>query len=82
MRDAGELDDKILCVPLRDPHYQQILTADDLADNMLEEIEEFFRVYKNLEGKQAVIEGFESLDLANKLIQDAVDGYREKFLEV
>jgi inorganic pyrophosphatase len=82
MTDAGELDDKILCVPLRDPLYQHIRTADNLAPNMLEEIEEFFRVYKNLEGKQVMIEGFESLDLAIELIEDAVESYKKKFLEV
>ncbi|GAB4370317.1 MAG: inorganic diphosphatase [Calditrichia bacterium] len=80
MTDEGEPDDKILCVPLRDPHYLQIKTANDLPPNMLEEIQEFFRVYKNLEEKQVVIQGFESLDLAIRLIENAIRDYRKKFL--
>jgi inorganic pyrophosphatase len=52
MTDNGEPDDKILCVPARDPHYQEIQSAKDLAANMLNEIMEFFRVYKNLEEKK------------------------------
>ncbi|MGA1867272.1 MAG: inorganic diphosphatase [bacterium] len=81
MTDAGEPDDKILCVPLRDPHYSQITTSDDLPVNMLEEIKEFFRVYKNLEEKKVVIQGFESLDLAIELIEKSIKEYKKKFLD-
>jgi inorganic pyrophosphatase len=81
MTDQGEPDDKILCVPLRDPHFLQVKKADDLAPNMLEEIKEFFRVYKNLEEKKVVIDGFESLELANRLISDSIAAYRKKYVE-
>jgi inorganic pyrophosphatase len=47
---------------------------------MLQEIEEFFRVYKNLEGKEVVIRGFESQDLAVHLIETAIHDYKKKFL--
>ena len=47
---------------------------------MLDEIKEFFRVYKNLEGKKVVIKGFESLDLAIPLIENAIEDYKQKFL--
>ena len=82
MTDAGEPDDKILCVPLRDPHYLQIKTADDLPRNMLDEIQEFFRVYKNLEEKKVVIRGFESLELAVKLIEESISAYKKKYIAV
>ncbi|MFZ0389522.1 MAG: inorganic diphosphatase [Calditrichia bacterium] len=80
MTDAGEPDDKILCVPLRDPYYQQIKSAADLPPNMLDEIQEFFRVYKNLEEKQVIIKGVEQLDTAVGLIQNAIDSYKVKYL--
>ncbi len=80
MTDAGEPDDKILCVPRRDPHYLQTNTIDDLPSHVLAEIQEFFRVYKNLEEKQVVIEGIEPRELAIKLINDAIKGYREKYV--
>lgn len=35
MIDSGEPDDKILCVPLRDPLYQEIETTQELPANML-----------------------------------------------
>ncbi|OGB66914.1 MAG: hypothetical protein A2Y94_02420 [Caldithrix sp. RBG_13_44_9] len=80
MTDNGEPDDKILCVPARDPHYQEILTARDLATNMLNEIMEFFRVYKNLEEKKVVIQGVESLEVAIDLINQAIKEYKVKYL--
>lgn len=79
MTDAGEPDDKILCVPLQDPYYQQIRTAGDLPANMVEEIQEFFRVYKNLEEKQVIIQGVESLEFSIKLIGDSIEEYRKKY---
>lgn len=81
MTDQGEPDDKILCVPLRDPHYQEIKTFNELPPIMLEEIEEFFKVYKNLEEKQVIIQGFESLELAIELIQGSIKRYKEKYLD-
>lgn len=80
MTDSGEPDDKILCVPSRDPFYQQINSAQDLPPNMLAEIKEFFRVYKNLEEKEVIIRGVESLEIAVKLIENAIINYKEKYL--
>ncbi len=80
MTDAGEPDDKILCVPLRDPHYTEIKTAADLPKNMLDEILEFFSVYKNLEEQKVITKGVESLEVAVQLIEDAIQAYRKKYL--
>jgi inorganic pyrophosphatase len=81
MTDEGEPDDKILSVPRRDPHFEGIKTAADLPGNQLLEIEEFFRVYKNLEEKEVVIGGVESLDVAVGIIKKAIGDYRKKFLD-
>ncbi len=80
MLDNDEPDDKILCVPIRDPHYLQIKTVDDLPSHMLDEIQEFFRVYKNLEEKQVVIQGVESLEPAIEIIRKSIANYKEKYL--
>lgn len=80
MTDEGEPDDKILCVPLRDPHYQQVLAGKDLQKNILDEIQEFFRVYKNLEEKEVIIKGFESVDLADEIITQSIKNYRHQYL--
>ncbi|MBN2364591.1 MAG: inorganic diphosphatase [Calditrichaeota bacterium] len=80
MTDAGEPDDKILCVPRRDPHYQEIKSASGLHKNILNEITEFFRVYKNLEEKKVVIQGVEPLDVAVNIIESSIHSYRDRYV--
>jgi inorganic pyrophosphatase len=80
MTDTGEPDDKILCVPARDPYYQQIKSADGLPPNMVAEIKEFFRVYKNLEEKEVIIRGVESIEVAVELIKNSITAYKQKYL--
>ncbi len=50
MRDRGEVDDKILAVPVSsvDPTYDAVRSPADLPALELRRIEEFFRVYKRL----------------------------------
>jgi inorganic pyrophosphatase len=81
MKDEGEPDDKILCVPLRDPHYMGFESMQDIPQNILHEIVEFFRVYKNLEEKKVVIGDFKDADHAVSLIERAAAAYRAKYLE-
>src|SRR5262249_36514572 len=49
MRDEKGADDKILCVPLRDPLWSSAQELSDLPQTLLNEIEHFFAVYKDLE---------------------------------
>src|SRR5919201_49739 len=49
MRDEKGPDEKILCVPLRDPLWSTVQDVDDLQGGLLREIEHFFAVYKALE---------------------------------
>ncbi len=52
MIDSGDSDDKILSVPVNDPRYKEVNDIDDLPKAVLNEIAEFFRSYKKLEGKR------------------------------
>ena len=58
MSDEKGPDEKILCVPLRDPMWSQVEDVWDLNENLRNEIEHFFQVYKDLEGKKVDTEGF------------------------
>jgi inorganic pyrophosphatase len=58
MRDEKGPDEKILCVPLRDPMWSHVEDLPDLNENLLREIEHFFAVYKDLEHKEVSTEGF------------------------
>ena len=70
--EKGE-DEKILCVPLRDPMWSHVGDLDGLQLNLLNEIEHFFQVYKDLEGHKVSTEGFEDRLSAEGVIRDARD---------
>ena len=59
---------------------QEFNSASDIPPNILNEILEFFRVYKNLEEKQVVIQGVEPLELAIGIINKSLEDYKEKYL--
>jgi inorganic pyrophosphatase len=58
MRDEKGGDDKIICVPLHDPYWNQHEALDDLPLLLRQEIEQFFSIYKELEGKRVDIGGW------------------------
>jgi len=51
MTNEGERDDKIMGVPVNNPGFTDINDIQDVPPTFLEEIEQFFREHKNLEGK-------------------------------
>jgi len=71
MRDEKGPDEKILCVPLRDPMWSHIHELRDVNPNLLNEIEHFFAVYKDLEGHKVGIEGFGDRNEALEVIAAA-----------
>jgi inorganic pyrophosphatase len=71
MRDEKGSDEKILCVPLRDPMWSHVKQMDDLLPTLRAEIEHFFAVYKDLEGKETSTHGFGDREAALKVIEAA-----------
>lgn len=78
MIDGGDRDEKILCVPVKDPRYNHVKSLNDIAPHRLEEIAEFFRTYKNLEKKVTEIRGWEGVDAVNALIANAIEAAKSK----
>lgn len=72
MIDGGDRDEKILCVPDKDPRYAKVKSLDDIAPHRLEEIAEFFRTYKNLEQKVTEILGWKSVDEVMPLVEKCI----------
>jgi inorganic pyrophosphatase len=68
MIDGGDRDEKLICVPAKDPRYTQVTTLDDIAEHRLAEISEFFKTYKNLEKKVTEILGWKDVNAVNTLI--------------
>jgi inorganic pyrophosphatase len=58
MADEKGPDEKILCVPLNDPSWSGISDIHDVPPQLRNEIEHFFQVYKDLEGKKTETSGY------------------------
>jgi inorganic pyrophosphatase len=69
MTDEKGEDEKILCVPLRDPMWSHVNDLEGLPQALLDEIEHFFQVYKTLEGHEVATDGFEDRGAAEGVIE-------------
>lgn len=58
MIDGGVKDYKILAVPVHDPHFSHIKKLNQVTQDRLNEIEHFFKVYKDLEAKKVTVHGW------------------------
>jgi len=73
MRDEKGDDEKILSVPVADPHHNEIQDLAQVRAHFLREIEHFFHIYKELEGKKVETLGWEDREAALSVIQKAID---------
>jgi inorganic pyrophosphatase len=80
MLDKGEPDDKILAVPCDDPAHGEYFDIADLPSHYLKEIEHFFAIYKDLEGKRVEIAGWGKSEDAMQVITESIDRYAEHYL--
>jgi inorganic pyrophosphatase len=79
MRDEKGEDEKILAVPAHDPRFEEVCELPDLPAHLVREIEHFFEIYKELEGKPTALLGWRSAQEARQLIQQAHIRFREKY---
>jgi len=78
MSDDKGQDEKLLGVPKNDPRWNDVRTLDDVPQHKLKEIAHFFQVYKDLENKKTVIEGWKDAAFAEQLYHECVKRYNEK----
>jgi len=78
MVDSDEKDQKILAVPNRNPRYDQIHTMDQIFAHVKREIEHFFSIYKELEGKVTTMDGWGGPREARRAIHEC----RQRYLDL
>ncbi len=79
MQDGGQRDEKIIAICSHDPLFNCFKELEDLPPHIMEEIKHFFTVYKQLEGKQTVVNEMHGSDYAKKVIQEGIDSYQKTY---
>lgn len=78
MRDDKGQDDKLLCVPRRDPNWSHMNRLEDLPAPLRDEISHFFSIYKQPEGKEVTVEGWYSAEEGLGVLEDSRRRYKEQ----
>ena len=79
MVDSDSQDDTIIAIPFSDPNYNEITSIDQLPSHIFDEMMHFFSVYKQLESKTTAVKTLFGRDVAEQIIQEAIDAYKKKF---
>ena len=69
---GGKEEDKLLGVPVREPRFEEYQDLSDVPEHLLKEIENFFHVYKDLEGSEIGIDGWRNVQEAQSLLNEAI----------
>ncbi len=77
MDDEEGRSDKLVCVPADDPAWDEVEGVDGLSEQLRSEIQHFYSMYKQPEGKEVQVHGWEDRDVAEK----AVDAGLKRFAE-
>jgi inorganic pyrophosphatase len=76
MEDDGGIDEKVICVPAKDPRWAHIQDINDVPEQTKNEIKHFFEHYKDLEPSKWVKVGeWAGKAVAEKLIQEAIERF-------
>ncbi len=80
MIDGGDIDDKIVAVPISkvDPTYDDIKTIDDLPAIERARIEQFFAVYKKLPDGRKIVEmkGYDGVNAAVDMLSAGLEKFK------
>jgi inorganic pyrophosphatase len=71
MADEKGPDEKIICVPLKDPAWMRISDVHDIPAELRNEVEHFFQVYKDLEEAKVETHGYGNRADAERVLAEA-----------
>lgn len=81
MIDNGKNDEKIIAIPFEDPTYNSYRSIEALPQHIFSEMQHFFSVYKQLEGKNTAVNEVMGQKNAVEIIEKSIAAYKEKFGE-
>ncbi|MBE6792146.1 MAG: inorganic diphosphatase [Ruminococcaceae bacterium] len=79
MIDNEHFDEKIIAIPFNDPTYNTYTDIAQIPTHIFEEMSHFFKVYKQLEGKQTAVNEVKGADAAREIIAKSIDCYVETY---
>lgn len=79
MLDNEHQDNKIIAVPFDDPNYNMYMDIEQLPKHIFDEMRHFFKVYKELENKDTVVDEIEHADTAKQIIANDIENYINNF---
>ncbi len=80
MDDGGKKDEKIIAIPFDDPTYNSYKDIKELPSHIYEEMQHFFKVYKELENnKSTEIEMVWGPEEAKEIISSCLERYLNDF---
>ena len=78
MLDQGVRDEKVLAVVNNDPRYTEVSNYTDIYTHILREIEHFFSIYKDLEGKRTKTIAWHSAEAARRVILESQGRFADR----
>lgn len=81
MRDRDDVDEKIIAIPFGDPQYNSYKDISELPSHILNELEHFLTVYKQLENKKVKVLKARDAEAAKKVIQQCILDFQIKIGE-
>jgi inorganic pyrophosphatase len=78
MTDEEGQSDKLVCVPRNDPAWDEVEDLDSMPPQLRSEIEHFYSMYKQPEGKEVDIQGWDGREAAADAIEAARRRYQEE----
>ena len=79
MHDCGAYDGKLLCVPTANSRQDNIISINQIASNQLEDVAEFFRTSKGLDGRTVQIDGWRDYDVVEELLRKCTPSKKKTF---
>ena len=68
----GVREPKLLAVPVAEPRFAEYNDIKDVPDHLLKEIENFFDIYKQLEGDTVTTRGWQGAKQAEEVLEKVI----------